>query len=75
MNVSGFELLLRLVSGVDCGDPGLPPYGYRNGSNFGFGGVVTFYCGKGYKLLGLTSVKCMASGKWLGQVPDCVRMY
>ncbi len=62
------------VAAVSCEDPGLPVHGQRVLSELRFGGIANFSCDDGYKLLGNPSMRCLASGNWLGRVPSCEGM-
>ncbi|XP_029470754.1 sushi, von Willebrand factor type A, EGF and pentraxin domain-containing protein 1 [Rhinatrema bivittatum] len=44
------------------------------GEDFSCGEVVTFQCHEGFKLLGPTSIKCEAAGKWSSGFPYCGRI-
>ncbi|XP_042878589.1 sushi, von Willebrand factor type A, EGF and pentraxin domain-containing protein 1-like isoform X2 [Penaeus japonicus] len=59
---------------VNCGDPGTLPNGYIGGSNYTFGGVVTFTCDPGYKLLGVPTADCLADGSWSNYVTSCIQI-
>ena len=56
---------------TDCGNPGTPSNGSRNGSVFTFGGTVRFQCNRGYRLSGSSNRTCEASGRWSGNKTDC----
>ena len=64
--------LFILYSARSCGDPGTPNHGLINGTSFEYGDEVTFSCSTGYQLLGHSTLKCMASGKWYGTTPQCI---
>ncbi|XP_069798691.1 C4b-binding protein alpha chain-like [Narcine bancroftii] len=52
-----------------CGHPGDILHGYSEGE-VTFGNKITFYCDKGYKIVGRNYRTCQADG-WDGQVPTC----
>ena len=56
---------------MDCGDPGTPSNGSRNGSVFTFGGTVRYECSEGYRLSGSIIRKCQATAKWSGDQAVC----
>ena len=60
---------------VDCGDPGTPSNGFKTGSNYKFGSVVSYSCTTGYQLSGPQTRSCQANGKWSGTQPECVGEY
>ena len=60
-----------LVPEVTCKDPGLPLHGGRLGTSFKFKDELTFFCDKGYKLVGSEKVTCMSSGDWFRHIPQC----
>ncbi|XP_069798689.1 complement decay-accelerating factor-like [Narcine bancroftii] len=53
-----------------CGSPGEILNGYYNDTGNTFGSIVTFFCDKGYNLVGTAKRKCENNG-WSGQVPTC----
>ena len=69
MCMSHYRLFIFLV--INCGDPGTPSNGSRNGSVFTFGGTVRYRCNHGYKLSGSSNRTCEASGRWSGNQTDC----
>ena len=56
---------------IDCGDPGTPSNGIRNGSVFTFGGAVRYECNEGYRISGSSNRTCQASEKWSGDQALC----
>jgi len=56
---------------VSCPDPGVPIYGSRVGTDVTFESVVRFGCDDGYRLVGSTELRCLASAMWFGNVPTC----
>ena len=56
---------------VNCGDPGIPADGTRNGDNFYYNSSVTYSCNNGYNLTGTTTLTCLSSGTWSALIPTC----
>ncbi|XP_078098084.1 sushi, von Willebrand factor type A, EGF and pentraxin domain-containing protein 1-like [Mustelus asterias] len=54
----------------NCGIPGEIQNGYYVASVTTFGSQVTYYCNKGYNVVGKATRTCTAHG-WDGQVPTC----
>ncbi|XP_035660825.1 E-selectin-like [Branchiostoma floridae] len=48
----------------------LPSNGAVTGSN-SYGGVITFICNPGYKLVGTSTRTCQSDGTWSGKSPTC----
>ena len=56
---------------VNCGDPGIPADGTRNGDNFYYNSTVTYSCNTGYNLTGTTTLTCLSSSTWSASIPTC----
>ncbi|XP_018585768.2 sushi, von Willebrand factor type A, EGF and pentraxin domain-containing protein 1 isoform X1 [Scleropages formosus] len=56
---------------VTCDPPEDISHGYLNGSSFNFGDVVEYVCFSGYEVVGSPFLRCLASGSWVGKVPQC----
>ncbi|XP_065179367.1 sushi, von Willebrand factor type A, EGF and pentraxin domain-containing protein 1-like [Sycon ciliatum] len=56
---------------VDCGNPGRPENGARQGDAFTYTNHVTYSCNDGYRLLGSTVRHCLADGTWSGEPASC----
>ena len=56
---------------IQCGNPGTPTNGQRQGSDFSFEATVTFSCNSGYELNGEESITCEATGDWSHPRPKC----
>lgn len=63
---------LALCELVDCGDPGNIRGGRKTGTNYKFGGKVSYICNNGFQLSGSQTRFCQASGSWSGSTPECV---
>ena len=61
-------------SPVDCGDPGSPNNGIKNGAVFTFESVVTFACDNGYYLSESQGIVCEADMSWNSSVPQCIQI-
>jgi CUB/sushi domain-containing protein len=48
-----------------------PKNGYRIGDGLSVGKFVAYVCKDGYKLIGIRSRSCLASGQWSGTQPVC----
>jgi CUB/sushi domain-containing protein len=48
-----------------------PKNGYRIGNGLSVGKFVAYVCKDGYKLIGIRSRSCLASGQWSGTQPVC----
>ena len=44
-------------------------------SNTTFGNVVAYSCDLGFRLIGSSSLTCLASGNWSGDAPTCQGMF
>ena len=56
---------------INCGDPGTPTNGTRNGTVFTFNSIVLYSCDTGYNLTGATSLTCLSNSSWDEPVPSC----
>ncbi|XP_053396751.1 sushi, von Willebrand factor type A, EGF and pentraxin domain-containing protein 1-like isoform X2 [Mercenaria mercenaria] len=57
---------------VDCGGNATLNNGYiYYGDGTTFGAASVFVCNTGYRLNGLSSAVCMASGQWSRPIPEC----
>ena len=56
---------------IECGDPGTPQNGSRQLSGETAGSVVTYRCDTGFDLVGASTQRCMDSGDWSDQLPEC----
>lgn len=63
-------------AGADCGDPGIPENGLRQGNNFYIGSVLFFVCNSGYVLRGSGVLTCRYGDNnelyWDADLPQCV---
>ncbi len=60
-----------MISVVNCGDPGMPDHGTRQGEVFTFGGQVVFTCNLGYHIQGHQVSRCQADASWDSSPPFC----
>lgn len=68
-----FSDIRRYVSVVDCGKVTQLLYGsvtYTNGTTF-YGSTLTYTCVKNYRLVGVTSRRCLENGQWSDESPRC----
>ena len=57
---------------VDCGDPGTVTFGTREFTNTTYRSTVVYNCiNNNYKLVGSSSIRCLANGTWSGSLPEC----
>ena len=54
-----------------CGDPGTPNNGYRIGSSFHAGNLISYLCNDGYTLVGPVTILCQWNGRWTQNKPLC----
>lgn len=64
---------------INCGNPPIIADGTINMSNFSdssydFGRIVQYLCLDGYRMFGLGSIRCLASGKWSRLQGKCSRI-
>ncbi|KAK3728579.1 hypothetical protein QZH41_011661 [Actinostola sp. cb2023] len=57
---------------IDCGDPGTPWHGFKDGSDYRYSAAVTYRCRAKHFLEGVKERKCGADGKWTGSLPRCL---
>ena len=77
--MSSFSCALPLHAVVSClanvNDlPAKPANGQRYGSSASFGSTVTYSCDPGYKLIGPSTVTCLANRRWntSGEAVQCI---
>ena len=56
---------------ANCGDPGIPQHGLRQGEVFTFASQVIFMCDLGYHLEGQQVMRCEADALWDTSLPSC----
>ena len=61
-----------LCIAVDCGDPGMPTKGSREGDVFEYRFQVQFQCSTGFELNGTSVLVCGADGLWNATTPTCI---
>ena len=59
------------VAAISCGDPGVPTFSRRIGSNFTYAKALHYECVQGYEPTGSTDIVCQADSKWNGSLPVC----
>ena len=69
-------MLLLIYASVflarSCGDPGIPYYGAKIGTQHTYGKNVSYICRTGYRLVGDRVRICQEStAKWTGSTPFC----
>ncbi|XP_071941992.1 sushi, von Willebrand factor type A, EGF and pentraxin domain-containing protein 1-like [Antedon mediterranea] len=57
---------------VNCGNPGTPLNGTRNGDDFGYEGYIVFSCDDGFRIEGIASIYCEADNQWSEPLPKCI---
>lgn len=57
--------------GISCPSPLGIKNGYISSSNFSNGATITYYCNKGYILVGTSEQKCQNDNTWSGKPPIC----
>uniref|UniRef100_A0A8D0BPV5 CUB and Sushi multiple domains 1 n=1 Tax=Salvator merianae TaxID=96440 RepID=A0A8D0BPV5_SALMN len=68
----GFKAVYQEIEKGGCGDPGIPSYGKRTGSNFLHGDTLTFECQAAFELVGERMITCQQNNQWSGNKPSCV---
>ena len=67
------------ISALQCPAPVIPQNGelinMSQYNTFLFGEIIYFKCQAGYRLIGSNSLRCIASGQWLGSQPECEGKY
>ena len=56
---------------VDCGSLANPKFGRVVLTGTTFGSTATYSCQKGYELVGSSTRRCEANGRWSGVAPVC----
>ena len=62
-----------LVKGLNCGSVTSPQHGYMIGNGTLYGDSIQFVCDAGFDIVGATEAKCLDTGKWSVEVPQCQR--
>ena len=62
-----------LLPAITCPDLPNPQYGSVKLTGNRVGDKANYRCDFGFRLVGLSRRKCLATGKWSGQAPKCVR--
>ncbi|ELU17721.1 hypothetical protein CAPTEDRAFT_146194, partial [Capitella teleta] len=57
---------------VNCGNPGTPVNGVKQGNTYTLNSKIHYMCRPGYKIAGPTQLTCTHSGKWNGDRPLCL---
>ena len=81
-NLTGADTLTCLATGswdapvplchpVNCGNPGTPINGARNGNLYTYNSNISYQCDSGYSLFGSLILICLPNGSWNGSVPLC----
>ncbi|KAG5855860.1 hypothetical protein ANANG_G00001150 [Anguilla anguilla] len=68
----GFKLSYEEIDQGSCGDPGIPAYGKREGSNFQHGDKLYFECLPAFELVGKRNITCQKNNQWSAKKPSCV---
>ena len=71
-NESQIQFKLTFFSAIDCGDPGTPTNGRKQGENYGYNSVVFFECDGNFELRGSASIRCNEDAEWTEDIPQCV---
>ncbi len=58
---------------ANCGNPGTPKGGRSIYKSWYEGAIVTHSCEKGWTLVGVTRRVCKSNGKWVPDIPKCIR--
>ncbi|XP_023687916.2 CUB and sushi domain-containing protein 2 isoform X1 [Paramormyrops kingsleyae] len=68
----GFKVSYEEIDQGSCGDPGIPPYGKRDGSGFRHGDHLHFECLPAFELVGKKNITCQKNNQWSAKKPSCV---
>uniref|UniRef100_A0A2K5Z0Z0 CUB and Sushi multiple domains 2 n=1 Tax=Mandrillus leucophaeus TaxID=9568 RepID=A0A2K5Z0Z0_MANLE len=68
----GFKASYEEIEQGSCGDPGIPAYGWREGSRFRHGDTLKFECQPAFELVGQKAITCQKNNQWSAKKPGCV---
>uniref|UniRef100_A0A8C5A417 CUB and Sushi multiple domains 1 n=1 Tax=Gadus morhua TaxID=8049 RepID=A0A8C5A417_GADMO len=71
----GFRLTYNSFNLVQCGEPGVPSYGYKVQDDGHFAGTFVLYaCNPGYSLHGSSTLTCLSGDRrvWDQALPSCI---
>uniref|UniRef100_A0A3Q2Q9C4 CUB and Sushi multiple domains 3 n=1 Tax=Fundulus heteroclitus TaxID=8078 RepID=A0A3Q2Q9C4_FUNHE len=75
VSAHGFKVAYEELRSSSCGNPGVPPKGIRNGTQFNVGDKIRYRCVTGYVLDGHSLLTCVTStagvSVWDFPVPMC----
>uniref|UniRef100_M4AIH9 CUB and Sushi multiple domains 3 n=1 Tax=Xiphophorus maculatus TaxID=8083 RepID=M4AIH9_XIPMA len=75
VSAHGFKVAYEELRSSSCGNPGVPPKGIRNGTQFNVGDKIRYRCVTGYVLDGHSLLTCVTStagvSVWDFPVPIC----
>ncbi|MEQ2225481.1 CUB and sushi domain-containing protein 3, partial [Ilyodon furcidens] len=75
VSAHGFKVAYEELRSSSCGNPGVPPKGIRNGTQFNVGDKICYRCVTGYVLDGHSLLTCVTSSAgvsvWDFPVPIC----
>lgn len=70
-NIWDIQWSRLIFQGVYCGALNKPENGEVEATGFSFGSISTFFCNRGYAIVGDAISKCQASGRWNSNAPTC----
>lgn len=60
-----------IPSVITCDTPHVPPASYVVGYDYNVHSTITYHCDPGHILRGEPLLKCLESGDWDNEAPDC----
>lgn len=63
-----FKLLIAVIT---CETPHVPPASYVVGYDYNVHSTITYHCDPGYIMRGEPLLRCLETGDWDNEAPDC----
>lgn len=65
------SIIFFFPSVITCDTPHVPPASYVVGYDYNVHSTITYHCDPGHILRGEPLLKCLESGDWDNEAPDC----
>ena len=59
------------LAASDCGNPGIPDGGAKQGMRYNMGNVVKYRCEDGFTMFGKATRECLRNRRWSGEEVTC----